>query len=74
MRRGRKTGAEQVVLTLRQIEAQTSQGKSLAPAGGCWHPEARRPTLVAPRIAAESPAYRFDVVLCDSAETVFCDL
>ena len=30
MKRGRKTGAEQVVLKLRQIEVQTAQGKSLA--------------------------------------------
>jgi transposase InsO family protein len=30
MRQGQKTGAEQVVLTLRQIEVQTAQGKSLA--------------------------------------------
>ncbi|OAH22820.1 hypothetical protein AX289_06970 [Methylorubrum populi] len=30
MRRGQKTSAEQVVLTLRQIEVQTTQGKSLA--------------------------------------------
>ena len=30
MRRGQKTGAEQVVLKLRQIEDQTAQGKSLA--------------------------------------------
>ena len=30
MRRGQKTGAEQVVLKLRQIEVQTGQGKSLA--------------------------------------------
>ena len=30
MRRGQKTGAEQVVLKLRQIEVQTTQGKSLA--------------------------------------------
>jgi putative transposase len=30
MRLGRKTSAEQVVLKLRQIEAQTAQGKSLA--------------------------------------------
>ena len=30
MRRGQKTGAEQVVLKLRQIEVQTAQGKSLA--------------------------------------------
>ncbi|CAO4164986.1 transposase [Methylorubrum extorquens] len=30
MRRGQKTSAEQVVLTLRQIEVQTAQGKSLA--------------------------------------------
>lgn len=30
MKRGQKTGAEQVVLKLRQIEAQTAQGKSLA--------------------------------------------
>ena len=30
MKRGQKTGAEQVVLTLRQIEVQTAQGKSLA--------------------------------------------
>jgi putative transposase len=29
MRRGQKTSAEQVVLTLRQIEAQAAQGKSL---------------------------------------------
>ena len=29
MNRGRKTSAEQVVLTLRQIEVQTAQGKSL---------------------------------------------
>ena len=29
MRRGQKTGAEQVVLKLRQIEVQTAQGKSL---------------------------------------------
>jgi hypothetical protein len=31
MRRGRKTGAEQVLLKLRQIEVQTAHGKSLAP-------------------------------------------
>jgi hypothetical protein len=30
MRRGRSTSAEQVVLTLRQIEVQTAQGKGLA--------------------------------------------
>jgi len=30
MRRGQKTGVEQVVLKLRQIEVQTVQGKSLA--------------------------------------------
>ena len=30
MRRGQKTNAEQIVLTLRQIEVQTAQGKSLA--------------------------------------------
>ncbi len=30
MERGQKTGAEQVVLKLRQIEVQTAQGKSLA--------------------------------------------
>ena len=30
MRRGQRTGAEQVVLKLRQIEVQTAQGKSLA--------------------------------------------
>jgi len=30
MRRGRKTGAEQVLLKLRQIEVQTAQDKSLA--------------------------------------------
>jgi putative transposase len=30
MRQGQKTSAEQVVLTLRQIEVQTAQGKSLA--------------------------------------------
>ena len=30
MKRGPKTGAEQVVLKLRQIEVQTAQGKSLA--------------------------------------------
>ena len=30
MKRGKKTGAEQVVLKLCQIEAQTAQGKSLA--------------------------------------------
>ncbi|GEP12832.1 IS3 family transposase ISMdi3 [Methylobacterium gnaphalii] len=30
MRRGQKTGADQVVLELRQIEVQTAQGKSLA--------------------------------------------
>ena len=30
MMRGQKTGAEQVVLKLRQIEVQTAQGKSLA--------------------------------------------
>ncbi len=30
MRRGQKTSAELVVLTLRQIEVQTAQGKSLA--------------------------------------------
>lgn len=30
MRRGQKTSAEQLVLTLRQIEVQTAQGKSLA--------------------------------------------
>ena len=30
MKRGQKTGAEQVVLKLRQIEVQTGQGKSLA--------------------------------------------
>ena len=30
MRRGQKTNAEQVVLKLRQIEVQTTQGKSLA--------------------------------------------
>ena len=30
MRRGQKTSAEQAVLTLPQIEVQTSQGKSLA--------------------------------------------
>ena len=30
MKRGQKTGAEQVVLKLRQIEVQTAQGKSLA--------------------------------------------
>ncbi len=30
MKRGQKTGAEQVVLMLRQIEVQTAQGKSLA--------------------------------------------
>ncbi|GJD86337.1 IS3 family transposase ISMdi3 [Methylobacterium haplocladii] len=29
MKRGQKTGAEQVVLKLRQIEVQTAQGKSL---------------------------------------------
>jgi len=29
MRRDRKTGAEQVVLTLRQIEVQTAQGQEL---------------------------------------------
>jgi hypothetical protein len=32
MRRDQKTSAEQVVLKLRQIEVQTAQGKSLAPA------------------------------------------
>ena len=30
MKRGQKTGAEQVVLKLRQIEVQTAHGKSLA--------------------------------------------
>ena len=30
MKRGQKTGAEQVVLKLRQTEVQTAQGKSLA--------------------------------------------
>ena len=30
MRRGQKASAEQVVLTLRQIEVQTARGKSLA--------------------------------------------
>jgi putative transposase len=30
MKRGQKTGAEQVMLKLRQIEVQTAQGKSLA--------------------------------------------
>jgi hypothetical protein len=30
MKRGQKTGAEQVVLKLRQIEVQTAQGRSLA--------------------------------------------
>lgn len=30
MKRGQKTGTEQVVLKLRQIEVQTAQGKSLA--------------------------------------------
>ena len=30
MKRGQKTGAEQVVLKLRQIEVQTAQGKTLA--------------------------------------------
>lgn len=30
MKRGQKTGAEQVVLKLRQIEVQTAQGMSLA--------------------------------------------
>ena len=30
MKRGQKTGAEQVVLKLRQIEVQAAQGKSLA--------------------------------------------
>jgi putative transposase len=30
MRRGQRTGAEQVVLKLRQIEVRTAQGKSLA--------------------------------------------
>ena len=30
MKRGQKSGAEQVVLKLRQIEVQTAQGKSLA--------------------------------------------
>ena len=30
MKRGQKTGAEQVVLKLRQIEVQTTQGKTLA--------------------------------------------
>ena len=30
MKRGQRTGAEQVVLKLRQIEVQTAQGKSLA--------------------------------------------
>ena len=30
MRRGQKTSAEQVVLTLRQIEVQTVHGKSIA--------------------------------------------
>ena len=30
MKRGQKPSAEQVVLTLRQIEVQTAQGKSLA--------------------------------------------
>ncbi len=30
MKRGQKTGAEQVVLKLRQIEVQKAQGKSLA--------------------------------------------
>ena len=30
MKRGRKAGAEQGVLKLRQIEVQTAQGKSLA--------------------------------------------
>ncbi|SFU51892.1 hypothetical protein SAMN02799643_01049 [Methylobacterium sp. UNCCL125] len=32
MRRGRKTGAQQVVLKLRQIEVRTVPGKSLVPA------------------------------------------
>ena len=32
MKRAQKTGAEQVVLKLRQIEVQTAQGKSLATA------------------------------------------
>ena len=30
MRRGQRPSAEQVVLTLRQIEVQTAQGKSIA--------------------------------------------
>ncbi|KNY19552.1 transposase [Methylobacterium sp. ARG-1] len=37
MKRGQKTGAEQVVLKLRQIEVQTAQDKSLAIA--CWEAE-----------------------------------
>ena len=37
MKRGQKTGAEQVVLKLRQIEVQTAQGKSVALA--CKEPE-----------------------------------
>ena len=32
MKRGQRPSAEQVVLMLRQIEVQTAQGKSIAPA------------------------------------------
>lgn len=37
-------------------------------------PEARRRTLIAPRIAEEPPTYRFDIVLCGGGATVFFDL
>ncbi|MGN7126834.1 protocatechuate 3,4-dioxygenase subunit alpha [Methylorubrum thiocyanatum] len=34
-------------------------------------PEARRRTLIAPRVAEAPPTYRFDIVLCGADETVF---
>ena len=37
-------------------------------------PEGRRHTLIAPRIAADPPTYRFDIVLSGDGETVFFDL
>jgi protocatechuate 3,4-dioxygenase alpha subunit len=37
-------------------------------------PEPRRRTLIAPRIGEAPPTYRFDIVLCGEAETVFFDL
>ncbi|MCJ2143313.1 protocatechuate 3,4-dioxygenase subunit alpha [Methylobacterium sp. E-066] len=37
-------------------------------------PEARRQTLVAPRVGEDPPTYRFDIVLSGDGETVFFDL